>query len=230
MDAIRTIASMHSYIHHQKTTIMIKVLIADDHQIVLDGIRAFLEKENNIEVVAEALNGREVLKTLENTPVDIAVLDIGMPEMDGIETTKAIRKNFPGVKVLILTMYDDGAFINGVQKAGAYGYLLKDRSKEALVGALHAIQNGRTYYPPAIIDRMAESNGDGEKEDVQLTAREGEVLSLVGEALSAKEIADKLDIAEVTAVTHIRNLRGKLDITNVQGLVRYAIKHGYTKL
>lgn len=209
---------------------MIKVLLADDHQMMTAGIRAFLEKEKEMEVVAEARNGSQVLTILNNTPVDVAVLDIEMPEMDGIETAKAIKRDFPNVKILMLTMYDKGVFIIKLLQAGAHGYLLKNKSKEALVGAIHAIYGGSRYFPPDILAKTADTPHIEEEKLVKLTTREKEVLSLIGEALPMKKIADQLNISKTTVIFHNNNLRFKLGIPNIQGLVKYAIKHGYTKL
>lgn len=210
----------------------IKILLADDHQIVLDGIQAFLEKEKEIQVMAYAKNGEEVLEYLNDHKVDIAVLDLRMPKKDGLETAKHILKNHPATKVILLTMHGEGDFIFQALKMGIHGFVLKEKSKETLVGAIHGVYRGSNFYSPDLYERLKDKKAleDDPEEEVHLTEREKEVLGLTGEALSAKEIATKLDINETTVNTHWRNLREKLKLPSVQALVRYAIQQGYTKI
>lgn len=207
---------------------MIKILLADDHKIVLDGLSALLEKEPDMEVVGQALDGEQVLQRLNQIDVDVLVMDIEMPRLNGIEAMQKIRVEFPEVKVLILTMYDDGNFVMSLMKNGAYGYVLKNRSREALVGAIYAVHAGNRYYPPEIIDKVAESNAQS-SEDIQLTPREIEIIQLICEGLRSKEIADRLHCAKSTVDTHRRNLMNKLrekGVENDNMLVRYAIRNG----
>lgn len=210
----------------------INIIIADDHQIVLDGIQSFLEKEKEIEVAAVFKDGAEVIDYLRDHTADVAVLDIRMPQMDGLDTARYILKNHPKIKILLLTMHDDSKFILQAMRLGIHGYVLKDKSKEALVGAIHCVYRGSKYYSLDLQDKLVDPSllNDDKPEQVRLTDREIEVLTLTGEALSAKEIASRLDITENTVNVHWRNLREKLKLTNDKALVRYAIKNGYTEL
>lgn len=205
---------------------MIKVLIADDHKITTDGILAFLEKEPGIEVAGIVHNGRDAIGILEKQPVDVAVLDIRMPVMDGIETTRAIASQYPRTKVVILSMFKKKAFVKGVLDAGAMGYVLKDNSKEALVYAIHAVSKGARIIPPEILDIYFSGPPEEEEEEISLTERELEILCLMVEGLTAREIGDTLNIARVTAETHIRNAKSKLGISRKAQLVRWAVDKG----
>lgn len=210
---------------------MINILLADDHQILIDGIRSFLEKYDDIQVVAEANNGQEVLDILkaQSTNIDIAVLDIEMPILDGIETCKDIRRNYPQIKVLIISMYNKQDFVLKLIQNGAAGYILKERTKEDLVTAIKNVNAGNTHYGLKVMENAVKTP-QKEKEIVQLSEREIEVLQLVAEAYSSKEISALLNISETTVNTHRRNMMGKLEINNVVDLTRYAIKHGYSKI
>ncbi|MCO6475166.1 MAG: response regulator transcription factor [Phaeodactylibacter sp.] len=205
---------------------MIKVLIADDHKITTDGILAFLEKEPGIEVAGIVHNGRDAIGILEKQPVDVAVLDIRMPVMDGIETTRAIASQYPRTKVVILSMFKKKAFVKGVLDAGAMGYVLKDNSKEALVYAIHAVSKGARIIPPEILDIYFSGPPEEEEEEISLTERELEILCLMVEGLTAREIGEALNIAKVTAETHIRNAKSKLGISRKAQLVRWAVDKG----
>lgn len=210
---------------------MIKVLLADDHQMFIDGMKVFLKEYNHIEIVGEANTGLEVLDILEkNIVIDVVVLDIAMPDLDGIETTKFIRKNYPNTKVLILSMHDEKDFIIKLMRYGASGYILKNKSKEELLSALNNIAAGRTHYGLEILNHAISVSDLDEDEEIQLTEREVDVLKTVAEGLTAKEAAKLLNISETTVNTHRRNIMGKLELPSATHLVRYAIKHGYVKL
>jgi len=208
---------------------MINVLIADDHQLILDGIQAFLEKEKDIHVVGTASNGKEVMQQVKEKAVDVVVLDVSMPEMDGIAATKALRKQHPNIKILIVSMYKKREYILELMRLGVNGYVLKNKSREELVGAIHNVYRGSQHFGLEVLDALP-SRPERPVETAPLSKREKEVLRLVGEAKSAKEIASELGIVEHTVNAYWRNLKKKLDVRNVQGLVRYAIKHGYTEL
>jgi len=209
---------------------MIKVLLADDHQMFIDGMKVYLDKYDHIEIVGEANNGEQVLDILESTSVDVVVLDIEMPEMDGIETTKFIRKNYTNTKVLILSMYDEKEFIIKLMSHGASGYILKNKSKEELLTAINNVAEGRTHYGLEIMNQVIAVSKLNKDEDIQLTEREIEVLQKVAEGYSSKEAATALNISETTVNTHRRNIMAKLELPNATHLVRYAIKNGYVKL
>lgn len=210
---------------------MIKVLLADDHQIVLDGLSLLLEMENDIQKVDGVLDGRMVLKVLEYAEVDVAVIDVEMPEMDGIETTIAIKERHPQVKVLILTMYNKEDFIAKLIQAGASGYILKNRGKEELVDAIRKVAKGGEYFGEAVTRALVNSLKTSKKKInndlVQLTKREEEVLKLIADGLSTPQIAEKLFIAHSTVETHRRNLIDKTGVANSKALIKYAYKNGF---
>ena len=209
---------------------MIKVLIADDHQVVVDGLVSLLEKQEEIVVVATVNNGSEAIDYIANNPVDIAVLDINMPEMDGIQTTQKITDSFPNTRVLILSMYDSDDYIGELLGAGCWGYILKNMGYEELVKAILCISGGDHYYGDKVLKRIIDVRVQSRKKVVELpvllTAREKDVLKLIANGMTAAQIADKLCISETTVNTHNRNMRGKLSIKNVNGLVRYAMENG----
>lgn len=211
----------------------VKVLIADDHQMVVDGLVALLEKEKDtIKVVAQVNDGTEAIEYIKNNPVDIAVLDISMDQMDGPEATRIIKQSFPSTKVLILSMHFTDDYIDDLLDAGCSGYILKNRGHEELVTAINRIAVGGEYYGPIILKKIINGRRNSKQKSVdlpaQITDREKEVLKLIAEGLTAPQIAKKLSISENTVNTHSRNIRSKLDIKNVNGLVRYAMKNGFT--
>lgn len=208
---------------------MIRVLLADDHQVLTDGIRSFLEKEDGIEVVGEARNGKEALRFLENNPTDVVVLDIEMEEMGGIEATGLIKEKFPQSRVLILSMFEEKEYVQKALEAGADGYVLKDSKKEALVGAIHTVHGGASYIPPWL-PLIFIPGPKKQESEIHPTERERIVLQLLANGLAAKEIAARLDIGENTVRTHIRNLREKFGVSNVVQLVTAALKRGLVRL
>lgn len=204
---------------------MIRVLIADDQKILTDGITAFLEKESDIEVVGEAQNGNEVLQILEKQMVDVAVLDIEMPEMNGIETTKIIKKKYPNTKVLILSMYKKREYILNMMYLGVNGYILKNKSKEELVGAIHNVYRGIAHFGLEITNALPTMSNSFIAENVLLTTREKEVLCVLARnpSYTYGEIGEHLSIAEVTVQAHIRNIKGKLGLKKKMELMKYVI-------
>ena len=209
---------------------MIKVLLADDHEIILDGLKSLLEEEDDIEVVGTAKDGEEAIQLMENNTIDVAVLDINMPGMNGIETTKIVRST-TDTKVLILSMYNTYEFIDELIEAGCQGYILKNKGQEELVRAIRRVYNGKSYFGENVLEKIVEQrlNPQKEKEEVAvtLTKREVEVLKLIAQEFTSPEIAEKLFIAEATVNTHRRNLISKLKVRSSLGLVRYAYKHGF---
>lgn len=209
---------------------MIKVLLADDHEIILDGLKSLLEEEDDIEVVGTAKDGEEAIQLMENNTIDVAVLDINMPGMNGIETTKIVRST-TDTKVLILSMYNTYEFIDELIEAGCQGYILKNKGQEELVRAIRRVYNGKSYFGENVLEKIVEQrlNPQKEKEEVAvtLTKREVEVLKLIAQEFTSPEIAEKLFIAEATVNTHRRNLISKLKVRSSLGLVHYAYKHGF---
>lgn len=207
---------------------MTKIIIADDHKIVLEGLASLIKPKDGIEVAGEARNGQEVLDILHEKEVDLVVLDIEMPEMDGIETTTLIRERFPQVKILILTMYNEIGFIRKIIEAGAQGYILKNKGKEELVHAIQVIDKGEEYYGTEVSKTLiASMKNEKVVSEIRLTKRETEVLKLIAQGDTTPIISEKLFIAHSTVETHRRNLIEKTGVRNSKGLVRFAYNHGY---
>lgn len=210
----------------------IKVIIADDHHIVLDGLESLIKATEDIEVIGLAYNGHHAFKILElnQLDVDIAILDIEMPVMDGLEATRKIKAEYPNIKVLILTMYNDKSFIKEIIAAGASGYILKNKGSNELVNAIRAIYQGEEYFSKSVTDTLIKSiqeeKQDKKKTASKLTKREREVLELIGKGMTSKEVSDELCIATTTVETHRRHLIDKLDVKNSKELILYVAKYG----
>jgi len=209
---------------------MIKIIVADDHQMFIDGIKALLQNEDEIILLGEALNGHDVISLVTKEQPDIILLDINMPQMDGIQTTREIRKNFPEVKIIILSMHNNYEFISSLVSEGASGYILKNTGKAELMEAINTVHLGNTFFSTAVTETIMNNLTKKPKEEklgsVQLTKREKEILVLIAEEFSTKQIADKLFISVNTVETHRKNLMAKLQAKNVTGLVKYAIQVG----
>jgi two-component system response regulator NreC len=214
----------------------IKVLLADDHTIVRKGLRSLLDSEATIEVVGEAEDGREAIEKVEQLSPDIVVMDSTMPILNGLEATRHIVKRFPQVKVLVLTMHTNEEYIFQFLQAGAAGYLVKQAAPTELVSAIQAVQRGDYFLSPAISKTVVEEYIkqakaiDREDGFEQLTDREREVLQLIVEGFSNREIAERLHISLKTAGVHRINLMHKLNIHNVTELTKYAIRKGVISL
>lgn len=204
----------------------IKVLIADDHEILRYGISTFLSSADSIDIVGEASSGEECIELFKKKHPDVCVLDISMPDKNGIETTKAIREIDPDVKVLILSMHIDKVLLDKVLEAGINGYLLKDTEKTEILHGIESIAKGQQVFSNPISELITKSylNGGKSPHD-SITSRELEVLQLIVDGYSSKLIADKLDISPRTVDTHRGNIMQKLGIPNAAGLVRYAMEH-----
>ncbi|MGK0365785.1 MAG: DNA-binding NarL/FixJ family response regulator [Saprospiraceae bacterium] len=209
----------------------IRILLADDHQILLDGLKSMLEEETDFVIVDTALNGVEALQKLEKQPVDVLLLDLQMPRMDGIETTVIAKKRFPELKILILTTNDEGSIITEILKKGATGYLLKNTSKQELIRGIRLAHAGKTVLNNQVTTKMVENirqQAELPKKSKlpKITRREQEVLELIAQEFTAQEIADQLFVSLNTIITHRRNLLVKLDVKNSVGLVRKAMENG----
>jgi len=215
-----------------------KILIADDHQILLDGMKAILTEEANFKIVGEAHNGKEVLEVLKGSDADVLIMDINMPEMDGIEALKAIEKLNTDLKIIILSSYDDLRLIKEVLKAGASGYLTKNSAAESIIDAVETVVKGEQYFDSAIQKKIigafpgAGSKGKERTTEgvlpVSLTNRERDILRLIAQEYSSKEIGKQLFISVNTVETHRKNLIRKLKVRNSIGLAKFAIQHGFT--
>jgi DNA-binding NarL/FixJ family response regulator len=210
----------------------IRVLLADDHVLVRQGIRQFLEDEGNIEVVAEADDGAQALRLIEQHQPDIAVLDIRMPEMTGIEATRRIKTQFPHVRVLILTAYDDDPYVFALLQAGADGYVLKTASADELVRAVRTVYEGQSALSPEItskvVRQMTSGKPAGAAEQVEsLTERELDVLHLAAQGKTNRAIGSDLGISHRTVQGHLASIYGKLDVNSRTEAVTEALRRGW---
>lgn len=206
---------------------MIKILIADDHQMFIDGLKSMLEETEGIEVIGEAMNGQEVIDISNRIAVDIVIMDISMPDMDGIEATKELFKKHPHIKVLGLSMFNDRNFISDLLKAGAHGYILKNTGKEELVKAIHTLESGENYLGEEVEKTLLSSfmKKTSQMQVVEkLSEREQEVLECIATGLTTNEIAIQLFISKNTVETHRKNLLYKLKARNTAELVNNAYK------
>jgi two-component system response regulator NreC len=211
----------------------IKVLIADDHQIVREGLRSMLEKEVGIEVIGEAGEGRTTLRLARDLTPDVIIMDVAMPDLNGIEATRQIVAEFPAIKVIALSMHDDRRFILNMIKAGAKGYLLKDSAFKDLAKAIRVVFANKTYLSSEIADivvkdYLATSTSDDSSAFYLLSPREREVLQLIAEGKTTNQIAEHLHISMKTVETHRAQLMTKLKVKGVAELTKYAIREGLT--
>jgi DNA-binding NarL/FixJ family response regulator len=215
----------------------IKVILVDDHSLVRAGIRSLIQNISGVEVIAEANNGRDAIRLIDELIPDLVLLDIAMPELNGLEVISRISKDNTDTKVIILSMHTNEEYVVQALKAGAAGYLLKDSAPNELEIAVNAVMKGETYLSPAISKHVVDnylrriSDVSTEKErgpDIfkQLTSRQREILQLIAEGNSTKEIANKLNVSIKTVETHRMQLMDRIGIHDVAGLVRYAIRMG----
>ena len=209
----------------------IRVLVVDDHTIVRDGICALLALAGDIEVVGEAANGSEALKMVKELEPNVVLMDIAMPIMDGLEATRRIRRKFPRTRVLVLTQYDDKEYVFPVIEAGASGFISKVAASSELTSGIRSVYHGDSYLSPSVTRLLVEDyqHGGGRvghNPYEQLTDREREVLKLLAEGYTTKEIADILVISPKTVEGHKTNLMAKLGLRNRVELVKYALRKG----
>jgi len=214
----------------------IRVLIAEDHTIVRQGLSALLRGEADIEVVGEASDGAEATEMAKRLVPDVVLMDVAMKNLNGLDATRNIKKLFPSMKVLVLTMYDNEEMIFQILKAGASGYLVKDSAMTDLVSAIRAIHQGDSYLSPSISKKVIEEYirraelGETDSTDDLLSSREREILQLMAEGNSIPQIADHLCISKKTVEAHKTHIMEKLKIHDKVGLIKYAIRMGLTKL
>lgn len=220
---------------------MLRILIADDHELARSGIRALLENHPGWEVCAEAKDGRDAVELAASTKPHLVLLDIGMPNLNGLEAARQILSVNPGVAILILTMHDSDNVVREVLRAGARGYILKSDAGRDLVAAVEALQRRRTYFTTRVSQMVLDGFLDRERKDSAgdshevsssdlLTSREREVIQLLAEGRTSKEVAVTLNLSVKTAETHRTNLMRKLGLHSVADLTRYAVRNGIVQV
>lgn len=216
----------------RRPTPRIRILLADDHTLVRHGLRKVIEERADWEVVAEAGDGREAVRLAEQLHPDLAILDVAMPLLNGVEATRQITKRLPGTRVLVLSMYADEAYVTQMVQAGASGYLLKDSADVDLLKAVDEAAAGRTYFSPSIsrvmLDDYVRQVGDKGLVDRfgSLSGREREIFQLIAEAKTNKEIAALLNVSSSTVETHRAHIMEKLDLHSAAEIVLYAVRRG----
>ena len=213
----------------------IRILLADDHQITRHGLKSLLNQQKNMTVIGEAENGRQAVRlALEQKP-DIIVMDISMPELNGIEATRQIKAELPETKIIALSMYSDKRYIAGMLKAGVSGYLLKNCAFDELIAAISAVTKNQNYLSQAIANTVMQDYasilaGSDTSLAAQLSAREREVLQMIAEGSSTKEIAERMCVSVKTVETHRQQIMRKLNAKSVAELTKIALKEGLTTL
>jgi len=210
-----------------------RIFLADDHKIMREGLRALLEKQDGIEVVAEAEDGRTAVRLVRELLPDVVIMDVSMPDLNGIEATRQIVAQSPHVKVLALSMHSHKRFVEEMLRAGASGYLVKDCDIEELVSAIRAVMVNQVYLSPRVAapiieDYVSTSPAAGTSAPSVLTPREREVLQLLAEGKRTKDVASTLHVSVKTVETHRRQIMRKLDIHSLAELVKYALREGLT--
>jgi len=210
----------------------LRVLLADDHTVMRTGLRVLLERQPNLEVVGETENGRDTIQATASLQPDVVVMDVGMPVLNGIEATKSIVTENPGVAVVILSMHADESYVMRALKAGARGYLLKDSAPADLLGAIQAVTQNKSFFSPKVSRILAEDyvrvlkqKGAVDSYDL-LTSREREILQLLAEGKANKEVAAALNISPYTVETHRSHILEKLNLHNPAELILYAVRKG----
>jgi DNA-binding NarL/FixJ family response regulator len=207
----------------------IRVLVVDDHAIVREGICSLLARRKDIEVVGEAADGKRAIDAVVQFDPDVVLMDIQMPVLNGLDATREIHKRFPSTRILVLTQHENKEYIVSLLRVGAVGYITKTARASELIGAIRAVHEEGTYLPPritqAVVTAVAESADFGDEQMI-LTEREVQVLSLVAEGFSSREIAERLSISVKTVDTHRANIMEKVGAHNVAELIKYAIREG----
>ncbi len=212
-----------------------KIILADDHKIMREGLRTLLEKQPDLEIIAEASNGRETVRLANELSPDLIVMDTVMPDLNGIEATRQIVSKRPNIKIIALSMHSDRQFVIEMLKAGAMGYMLKECAFEELVYAINSVVNNQIYLSPKITTIVLKEymrSSEKEKPSVfsVLSNREREVLQLISEGKSTKDIAHHLNVSIKTIETHRQQIMNKLKIHSIAELTKYAIREGLTPL
>ena len=208
----------------------IRLLLVDDHPLVLDGVNACLEEEPGMQVVGQAANGSEALALAAEIDPDVVLMDVTMPVMGGLEAATLFRERFPAIRILILSMHDDQAYILKLIQAGASGYILKDVSSAELIKAIETVHQGSTYFSAGASESLFKNfDGQSRREKRVLTRREETVLRMIAEGLCNKDVARQLDISVRTVESHRQNIKSKLKVSTAAGLAKYAIENDLVK-
>jgi two-component system nitrate/nitrite response regulator NarL len=213
----------------------IRLLLVDDHPVVRRGMRSCLEGIRHVEIVDEAVDGKEAVEKVRKLSPDIVLMDIDMPNMNGLEATKLVREEFPDTRVLILSIHTNKEYVLQIIRSGAQGYVLKDTAPADLVRAIESVDSGEPFFSPDISQivlnqYLEEAGADSAGDAVKLTTRERQVLAMIAGGQSNKEMANQLNVGVRTIETHRERVMNKLDIHSVAGLTKYAITNGIVKL
>ncbi len=203
-----------------------RIVIADDHRIVREGLRFLLSERPDIEIVGEAENGRELLELLTTTDVDVVVLDVRMPEMTGLDALARLKELEPEVRVIVLSMHDEPAYVRRAIELGAAGYLLKNTGREEFIKALELVAGGKAYVQGDVSGTLIEQVTDPEAAQPRLSGREREILQLISEGLENKQIARRLDVSEATVKSHVKGIFSRLDVRSRAEAVAVGLRLG----
>jgi len=212
---------------------VIQVMMADDHMMVREGVKALLEIDGDIKVTAQANDGVECLKILEEVSPDVLLLDINMPKLDGLSVLDTVKRTKPGLKVIVLTIHNEGEYLYSAYEKGADGYVLKDSGSDILKRAIRVVHQGEQYIEPILMPRLRErieNNKNPEKKEDKLSKREFEILKLVAVGMYNKEIADQLSISEKTVKNHMSSIFRKIKVSDRTQAAVYAIRNNYVRL
>lgn len=207
----------------------IRILIADDHQLFIDGVKLILKKQQDVEVVAEAADGKSLLQQLRETPVDLVITDLSMPGMKGIDLVRSIKQQFPQVKLLVVTMHNEQEIISEILQAEAEGYILKNSGKTEMLEAVTNLVNGKTHYDREVLSLLIQKIKKEKQPVVKakpLTERELQILQLIVKEFTSKEIAEQLGISKQTVDTHRMHIMEKTSAQTLVGLIKYALSSG----
>jgi DNA-binding NarL/FixJ family response regulator len=210
----------------------IRILIADDHGVVAEGLRHLVEAQSDMEVIATAGDGREAVQQARDAQPDVVLMDLSMPELNGADATRAILERDPKCRVIVLSMYAQREYVRRALKAGAAGYVVKRSAAKEVVEAIRAVHAGQRYLSPRVADVVLEDYSDDKQDDLlsRLSAREREVLQLLAEGRTGAQIAERLSLSQKTVETYRARLVEKLGIRDLAGLVRFAIQRGLVSL
>ncbi len=208
-----------------KSDNMIRVFIVDDHPVVIEGIHSLLQHEKDIEWAGQAMNAQSCLGYFVNNTADIVLMDINLPDINGVDLCKALKDKYPGIFILGLSTYNQGIYIKKMMENGASGYILKNSSKDELLKAIHAVHEGSIYFSGEVGEALQQYQQSSQEAIPALSRREKEVLELIAEGYTNPEIAEKLFVSQFTVDSHRKNLIAKLKVKNTAMLIRFAVEH-----